>query len=473
MTHLDAEILDALAYGMLEEELRGHVAEHLASCAHCADSYQARCSEAADIEHALAAEPVARGRPLLRWVAAALVLLATSSFFWADSQGLVNEQGLVDEPGTELAGVDVVEPGLHRLRDGSLVHASAGVEVLGWREVAIGEGDFFFDVAPRPDMPFLVRTPSALVKVVGTKFRLYVERKSMNTKSAVLLAVAVVSGAVIVSNSLGTVDVQPGQEVVVEQGKAPERVGQDSELGPVLVSPSPQQHMARLERELLAAKHQIAELQKEMDGVSAGEGPDLADPRVLATAQTRFFKLKAAYTSGTAGEEEMAELLKLSKSKPIMSFIVKGLEKKIADDPEDLEARLQLANVESSRVHMAESITERAMLGRNVREQISEVLKRDPENWQGRFMKAVGISHSQRTPQGRANAIREFESLLTIQASRPSEPKFAQTYGQLAIVYMAERDTKKAREVLTEGLASYPDAKDLKDLMTRLTNKGN
>lgn len=84
-------------------------------------------------------------------------------------------------------------------------------------------------------------------------------------------------------------------------------------------------------------------------------------------------------------------------------------------------------------------------------------------------MQAVGTSHSQRTPQGRANAIRQFESLLALQGSQSPEPRFAQTYGQLAIVYMAERNTDKARETLKEGLAAYPDAKDLQDLMGRLS----
>ena len=85
-------------------------------------------------------------------------------------------------------------------------------------------------------------------------------------------------------------------------------------------------------------------------------------------------------------------------------------------------------------------------------------------------MRAVGISHSQRTPQGRALAVREFESLITLQQSLPPESRFASTYAQLAEVHIAERNTDEARATVEAGLARHPDSQELTDVLNSLTN---
>jgi tetratricopeptide (TPR) repeat protein len=288
----------------------------------------------------------------------------------------------------------------------------------------------------------------------------------MDTKAAVVLAVAVVGAALIIANSKSAPEA-PSEQGTMLEGDA--RVAEGGAGQPSLERAAPEGQMARLEQQLREAREQIKALQDQMEGKSAVSEADLGDRAVLAKTQSRFFALKKAYLAGSASKEELSELVLLSKNKRLMGHIVSGLEQKIADNPDDLDARLQLADVESSRVHIAESITERAMFGKNVREQIKQVLERDPENWRGRFMRAVGISHSQRTPQGRANAIKEFETLLTLQQASTPEPRFAQTYEQLASVYLAEKDTTKARATVQAGLTAYPDAKDLKELLERLS----
>lgn len=292
----------------------------------------------------------------------------------------------------------------------------------------------------------------------------------MNTTSVVVLAVALVAGAAIISYSLGAKSVESPAPVTVPAdggGAAPE----SSETGvPSLSSGSSKSDVDRLSAELRAARLQIQELQERVGAAdSAGSIPNGETPAEWAKAQKRFFELSALVDAGTATAEQKAEYARLSKDDTFMGRIASSLQKQIAENPEDLEARLQLVDVQSSRVHTAESIRDRSTLGRSVREQIGAILKRDPENWQARFMKAVGISHSQRTPQGRADAIREFQSLLTLQRGRTSEPRFAQTYGQLAEVYLAERDKGRARATIQEGLTQYPDDADLKKMLERVS----
>ena len=103
---------------------------------------------------------------------------------------------------------------------------------------------------------------------------------------------------------------------------------------------------------------------------------------------------------------------------------------------------------------------------------LAEVLERDPDNWDARYMRAVGISHSQRTPQGRANAISAFESLIAIQQGQTGQARFAKTYGQLAGVYLQEKDTAKARAAITAGLSRYPDSEELREMLESLPADG-
>ena len=109
------------------------------------------------------------------------------------------------------------------------------------------------------------------------------------------------------------------------------------------------------------------------------------------------------------------------------------------------------------------------MLAKNVRTQIDAVLQRDPENWDARYMRAVGISHSQRSPQGRATAIREFEALIALQEGRPAEPRHARAYGELAQVLVSEKDVERARQTLQTGLARHPGDKELREQLDALS----
>jgi len=154
-----------------------------------------------------------------------------------------------------------------------------------------------------------------------------------------------------------------------------------------------------------------------------------------------------------------------------MARVVGQLENHIAENPDDLDVRMQLVDVQSARLHSAGSITERTLLASGMRQQITTVLEKDPEHWRARYSRAVGISHSQRTPQGRATAAREFEALIEIQRGGTAEPRFADTYGQLAQVYMADRQVDKARAALQAGLERHPDDPSLRDQLVKLDSE--
>ena len=295
----------------------------------------------------------------------------------------------------------------------------------------------------------------------------------MNTGTAIVIAGALIAGAIVVVNLTGQPTVEDER---ISERPAPLASPGDTPRGssePSLRTAPDGQRLGRLEADLAAARREIEHLRTQRAEDAAGAGADPSDPAVVAKQQVRFYELGKKYADGSATKEEVTELLALTKNKALMARVVGALESKIAENPDDVEARMQLVEVQSARVHSAESITERAMLRTQVRDQLGQVLERDPENWDARYMRAVGISHSQRTPQGRAEAIKAFESLIAIQQSRPSEPRFAATYSQLAGVYLAQQDVTKARSALETGLSRYPQDKDLREMLGKLPTTGD
>ena len=287
--------------------------------------------------------------------------------------------------------------------------------------------------------------------------------RRMNNQIAILIAGAMVAGSILIATGGKSDD----REQAPAGTSAPAEQGSGSAPAPALVS-APEQHQAtRNEKALEEALAEIGRLKEQVAALSAEKEAAPGSPAFVAR-QERFLELKAAYGDGTATKEQVAELLKLSKDKVLMDAVVEALTSRIEANPADVDVRMQLAEVQSARVHAAESITERAALGRSVGEQIRAILEQDPEHWDARYMRAVGISHSQRTPQGRAQAIREFESLIAVQQSRAPEARFARTYGQLALVHVANRDIDKARRALQQGLAQFPDATELRTQLSQL-----
>ncbi len=103
------------------------------------------------------------------------------------------------------------------LRDGSLVRLGPGgrlveVEAEGRREVSL-EGRAFFAVAKEEERPFVVRTESGEIRVMGTRFQLWTDLDSAQT--------VVVEGRVRMSNGMGSVDVPAGSVGQMGAGSPP------------------------------------------------------------------------------------------------------------------------------------------------------------------------------------------------------------------------------------------------------------
>lgn len=91
------------------------------------------------------------------------------------------------------------------------------------RVVELYQGEAFFDVAPDPDRPFIVRTESGEVRVVGTQFNVRLLNGEM--------LVTVVEGQVQVAgrsraDSQSVVDILPGEQALVQANRVVAKIDQ-------------------------------------------------------------------------------------------------------------------------------------------------------------------------------------------------------------------------------------------------------
>lgn len=110
--------------------------------------------------------PSAKKKRYTRWLAAAsIVLLGTLIGWW---QPWVQEQAIYTASMQQTKSVDLPDGSTVTLREGASVEYAEN-QVTGKRQVQL-TGEAFFDVAPRPEHPFVVSTGKTQITVLGTGF---------------------------------------------------------------------------------------------------------------------------------------------------------------------------------------------------------------------------------------------------------------------------------------------------------------
>ncbi|MCF3112204.1 FecR domain-containing protein [Niabella sp. CC-SYL272] len=156
-----------------------------------------------------------RIRSALRFAAAALVVLTVGTMLWMLNQKTNGLAALKTVAATEHGSKSKLT-----LPDGSVVHMNTNSNLsygAGFgqrtREVYL-TGEAFFEVAHNPDIPFIVHTSEADIKVLGTVFNVrdYVDESSMETsllKGSIELA--------LTTNKDRKIRLSPSDKVVIEK----------------------------------------------------------------------------------------------------------------------------------------------------------------------------------------------------------------------------------------------------------------
>jgi tetratricopeptide (TPR) repeat protein len=167
----------------------------------------------------------------------------------------------------------------------------------------------------------------------------------------------------------------------------------------------------------------------------------------------------------TATAEEQERFWKHARSSGMLDDMVKEFEGAVEDDPEDVEARMDLSRSYVAKVLTVPVGPERGTWAMKAETQWQEVLARDPEHWEAQF--SLGVSWSQwpdlfnKTP----DAIKAYERAREIQEAGDPQPLHAQTYLHLSRLYLKQGNAEKAQQALEQGLERHPGDQQLAETL--------
>ena len=230
-----------------------------------------------------------------------------------------------------------------------------------------------------------------------------------------------------------------------------------------------------LRDEVGALSARVAELEARpvAGGDAAGAAGAVAAPKPPAVPDKKALlaEMKALQDkvfSGDATDEEVQRFWELARSTSVVDDLMKTLDAKVKEHPDDLEGRMQLAQAYISKLQTVPSGMEQGMWSQRAEAQWREVLKRDPDHWDARFSMALGWTFWPEQFNKTPDAIKEFEKVREVQERQPIDSKHAQTYLQLSRLYQKQGKADKAKDILRTGRARHPDDAELKKTLASL-----
>ncbi len=176
-----------------------------------------------------------------------------------------------------------------------------------------------------------------------------------------------------------------------------------------------------------------------------------------------FDALSKKMLSDEATPDEMAKFWAMLREKPaILADWMSALEKEVADNPRDVDARMKLAQTYVVKLLTVPSGPEMGAWSMKAMEQYKSVLAQEPNHWDARYSLAFNYSQWPDFLNKRPDAIKEFETLRKVQENATPAAKHAQTYLQLRELYLKDGKPDDAKAVLDEGLRRFPDDEELK-----------
>jgi tetratricopeptide (TPR) repeat protein len=155
-------------------------------------------------------------------------------------------------------------------------------------------------------------------------------------------------------------------------------------------------------------------------------------------------------------KEEIQRFFELARDGGLLADILKELESRVASNPNDVEARMDLADGYVAKIMTMPHGPEQGVWGEKAEEQWRAVTERDPEHWGAHFALGTNFSFYPDVMGKTGEAIRCLESARKIQAHLPPAAEHVQTYLSLARLYLRENRRDEAIAVLQSGLQLHP-----------------
>jgi tetratricopeptide (TPR) repeat protein len=235
--------------------------------------------------------------------------------------------------------------------------------------------------------------------------------------------------------------------------------------------------LRKIRDEVAAINQRLGEEASRSAGGAAASGTSspaelISKPAVVdRAAQLAEMKgLQEKVFSGDATEAEQSRFWELARSAAVVDELMKTLEATVKERPDDVAARMELAEAYVSKLMTIPDGPEKGLWSNKAVAQWNEVLKKDADNWDARYSIAFTWSMWPDFLNKTPDAIKEFEKVREIQERRTPEPQHAETYFQLSRLYQKQGKADKAKQALKDGLMRHADDPELKKALDALEN---
>jgi tetratricopeptide (TPR) repeat protein len=152
---------------------------------------------------------------------------------------------------------------------------------------------------------------------------------------------------------------------------------------------------------------------------------------------------------------------------------IRELEKQIKEDPTNADLRAALGTMHSTKfaLNIVKGAVEEQQVWASASAAYNKAIELDPNHWQARYEKALGISMAPEFLGMKPVAIKQFEELRTIQESQPAADHHVHVYFRLGTLYKDMGNTEKALELWNDGLRRFPDSQALKGAVEASTKR--
>jgi tetratricopeptide (TPR) repeat protein len=159
---------------------------------------------------------------------------------------------------------------------------------------------------------------------------------------------------------------------------------------------------------------------------------------------------------GPASAEDQARFWKAARESHLVTTVIGELEAVVAAAPDDLAARMQLADAYVTKLTTLPGGPEQGVWGTKAEQQWQAVIDRDPDHWEAQYALAYNFTWYPTAMGKAADAVRGFEQCLRIQEHLPPEARHVATYRNLASLYEQQHQRERAERVLQQGLLRHP-----------------
>ncbi len=200
-----------------------------------------------------------------------------------------------------------------------------------------------------------------------------------------------------------------------------------------------------------------------------GESGEVSEPEVLQPDP--FDALMNKVFSGQATPDEQLAFWEMVQNSDRINEIIKAAENSVANNPQDIDARMSLAELYQAKLLSVPGGPARGLWAMKAEEQFKGVLQINPNHWDAQSRLAFSYSMYPDFMNKTGAAIAEYEKLIAIQDAMEPDRKFIQSFRQLTNLYLKKGDPAGALRTVEKGLEQYPNNKQLQEELQSLHNQ--